>query len=208
MTTRRRTRERTEPGPRRVHPVNAGAAPNAGLTKRLTGLLVLTGLGLGLVGCATSDVNPAQARAQTGYVDLYAGSPGQFSWEVSRFDERAQDFEHVFSDFDPPQKGIVRVALSPGPYRLKVAILNRLTTGPVKFQVRVEDGKITPVQFTLKRAGSGEVETAETNVGDTLYGRYGRNTRFSDVQDAEYAVSAAVETAVAYHVKAEMPYAR
>ena len=170
--------------------------------------LVLTGLGLALAGCATSDVNPAQARAQTGYVDLYAGSPGQFSWEVSRFDERARDYEHIFSDFDPPQKGIVRLALSPGSYRLKVAILNRLTTGPVEFQVRVEDGKITPVRFILKRAGSGEVETAETNVGDTLYGRYGRNTRFSDVQDAQYAVSAAVETAVAYHVKAEMAYAR
>lgn len=173
-----------------------------------TGLAVLTGLGLVLAGCAGPDVNPAQPRASMGYVDFHATTTNELTWQVSRFDTVTKDFQPIYSSFDPPRVGIVRLALGPGEYRLKIELLNRLTTGAVDVEVKVENGKITPVRLTVVRAGSGEVETVETNVGGTLYGRYGRNTHISDDAETEYRISGAVEEAVAYRVKGEMPYAR
>jgi hypothetical protein len=72
----------------------------------------------------------------------------------------------------------------------------------------VEDGKITPVRLTVARAGSGEVETIETDVGGTLYGRFGRNTKISDDTETRYRISGMVLEPLAYRLKGEMPYAQ
>ena len=39
-------------------------------------MLMLAAVGLLVAGCASTNVNPPQARARTGYVDLYADSAG------------------------------------------------------------------------------------------------------------------------------------
>ena len=49
-----------------------------------------------ITGCASPNVNPPQARAKTGYVDLYADSSGELSWQVARFDPPTQGFRSVF----------------------------------------------------------------------------------------------------------------
>ena len=58
-----------------------------------------------ITGCASPNVNPPQARAKTGYVDFYADSSGELSWEVARFDDRTQGFRSVFSELEPPPAG-------------------------------------------------------------------------------------------------------
>jgi hypothetical protein len=171
-------------------------------------LVVLVGFELILAGCASPDVNPPQARPNMGYVDFHAASPGQFTWQVSRFDAGTKDYQQIYSCFDPPGEGIVRLALAPGQYRLRVELLNRLTTGPLDVELRVEDGQITPVRLTVARVGTGDVETVETNVGGTLYGRYGRNTTISDDAEARYKIGGTVQETVAYRPKGEMPYAQ
>ena len=52
-------------------------------------VLTLAAIGLSVQGCATKNVNPPKARANTGYVDFHAGPSAGLSWEVSRWDEAA-----------------------------------------------------------------------------------------------------------------------
>jgi hypothetical protein len=161
-----------------------------------------------LAGCATSDVNAPQARAKMGYVDLYDASSGDLSWEVSRFDDRTGQFSHAFYDWHPPKEGILRLAFEPGHHRLSVTYLNRAVIRPADIQLEVEDGRITPVCLSLKQAGSAEVETAETSIGDTLYGTFGRRTKVSSYEEGTYRLMAIAAEPVAYQPKAKMPYAR
>ena len=173
-----------------------------------TCVLALAACALGLAGCATSEINPARARANTGYVDLHAKLSPDLSWEVALFDERAQDFRRLVSDWEPPKNGILRLELAPGSHRLRVACLNRNTTGPIEFPIAVEDAKITPVRVTFTKAGTSLVETEETSTGGTVYGRYGRSTKITGTEEVRYQLSATAEAPVTYQQKAQMPYAR
>jgi len=65
-------------------------------------LLTLAALALGLPGCATRNVNPPQARANTGYVDFHADSPGELCWEVSRFSLRQFWLATLGKGYQPP----------------------------------------------------------------------------------------------------------
>jgi hypothetical protein len=160
-----------------------------------------------VVGCASSDVNPRHASATMGYVDFYGKRASHLSWQVDRFDDNAHKFRRILSDWEAPPEGILRLEVAAGRHRLRITCLNLSTTGPAEIEVAVENGKITPVFVVMKKAGSSEVETEETNVGDTLYGRYGRNTRISYEAEDMYRVSATADPPADYRVKAEMPYA-
>lgn len=160
-------------------------------------------IGLLLAGCASPNVNPPQARANTGYVDFYADSAG-LCWEVARFDDRSQSFQRVYSELKPPPREILRLAFAPGRYQLRVTILNRVTSGPVELKVEVRDGKITSVRVSLTEAGAALVE----NRGDMVKGRFGRRTTLRSNETVRYRISAAAELPVAYQVKEVMPYAR
>ena len=48
-------------------------------------VLMLAAAGLFVVGCASPNVNPPQARVNTGYVDFYADSSEELNWQVRRF---------------------------------------------------------------------------------------------------------------------------
>jgi len=171
-------------------------------------MLLFAAVGLLVTGCASPNVNPPQARANTGYVDFYADSSGELSWQVARFDDHTQGFRSVFSKFEPPPGRVLRLAFPPGHYRMRVTFMNCVVREPGLVEVEVKDGMITPVRVQLTEAGETTVQTKQTSVGGTAYGRYGRRTRFSSDEAATYRVSAEAKPSVPYQVKERMPYAR
>ena len=170
-------------------------------------MLLLAAAGLFITGCASPNVNPPQARAKTGYVDLYADSSGELSWGVARFDARTQSFRNVFSEFEPPPGRVLRLAFPPGQYRMRVTFMNRVVREPGLVEVEVKDGLITPVHVALISDGTTQVETKKTSFGGTAYGRYGRRTSISSNEAIMHRVSAEAEASVPYQVKEQMPYA-
>jgi hypothetical protein len=170
-------------------------------------VLTLAAIGLSVQGCATRNVNPHQARANTGYVDFHAGPSAELSWEVSRWDDRSRDFDLVFWDLDPPPGGILRLAFAPGRHRLRVAFLNCVVKKPAEVEVEVQDGKILPIRVKLTEAGTTVVETKEQERGGTAFGRYGRRTKFGSEEMMMYDIAIAVAPPVAYQPREQMPYA-
>jgi len=171
-------------------------------------LLTIAAVGLLVQGCATRNVNPPQARPNTGYVDFHADASAGLSWEVSRWDDRSRDFELVFWDLDPPPGGILRLAFAPGRHRLRVAFLNRVIKKPVEVEVEVQGGKVLPVGVKLTEAGTTVVETKEQERGGTAFGRYGRRTKFGSQDMVMYEISVTPAPPLAYQRKEQMPYAR
>lgn len=169
---------------------------------------MLAAAGLLLFGCASPNVNPPQARVNTGYVDFHANSTEELNWQVRRFDDGTRSFQHVFSELKPPQGGFLRLAFEPGRHRLQVTFLNRVIVKPVEVEVEVQDGKITPVCVTLTAAGVSLVRTREENVGGVGSRRYGRHAKIGADETARYDISAVAEAPVAYQPKGRMPYAR
>jgi hypothetical protein len=169
-------------------------------------VLMLAGIGLLITGCASPNVNPPQARAKTGYVDLYADPSAALSWDVGRFEDRTQDFKDVFSELDPPQGGILRLAFAPGHYRLQITFMNRVVSEPGLVEVEAKDGMITPVRVELTETGVTAVRTKQTSVGGTVYGRYGRRTKIGSSESAIYRVSAFPQSLQPYRLKQQMPY--
>lgn len=171
-------------------------------------LLPLALLALWASGCATQNVNPPQARANTGYVDFHADPSAELCWDVARFDDRTQSFKSVFSELEPPSDGVLRLAFAPGHYRLRVTFLNRVIAKPAEVEVEVQDGKITPVRVPLTAAGTVLVESRNVSHGGTAKGRYGRRTKYSSDESTMYGLSAVAEPPMAYQLKERMPYAR
>jgi hypothetical protein len=171
-------------------------------------LLMLTAVSLLVTGCASSNVNPPHARVKTGYVDFYADSSGELSWQVARFDDRKQSFQSVFSEFEPPPGRALRLAFPPGHYRLRVTFINCVVREPGLVEVEVKEGMVTPVPVALIPDGTTQVETKEVRVGGTFKGRYGRSTKFGSDESATFRVSAEAQASVPYQVKERMPYAR
>ena len=173
--------------------------------KTIPFLLLFALLALGVPGCATPNVNPPQARANTGYVDFQADPSAELCWDVARFDDRTQDFKSVFSELDPLADGVLRLAFAPGHYRLRVTFLNRVITQPAEIEVEVQDGKITPVRVTLTETGTAFVQTKETSRGGTAKGRYGRRTKIDTDETVMSGLSAVADPPMPYQVK-EMSY--
>jgi len=161
-----------------------------------------------LGGCASPNVNPSRARANTGYVDFHADPPGDLCWDVSRFDDRSQTFKEVFSDLTPPAGGVLRLAFAPGNYRFKVTFLNRVTKGPTEVAVEVQDGKITPVYVMLAETGTVSVQQKELNMGPSIKGNARIPVRYSSNETVMYELSSRVELPVSYLPKGQMPGAR
>jgi hypothetical protein len=170
-------------------------------------LLALAALALWVPGCATQNVNPPQARANTGYVDFHADPSVGLSWEVARFDDRTQSFKNVFSELEPPPDGVLRLAFAPGHYRLRVTFLNRIISQPAEVEVEVKDGKITPVQVALIPDGTALVERREQRVGPTVRGRYRSNTQISSDESTLYRISAGADAPMPYQAKERTAYA-
>jgi hypothetical protein len=171
-------------------------------------VLILAVAGLFIIGCASPNLNPPQARANTGYMDFHADPPGELSWQMARYDDHKQAFQNVFMDLTPPQDGFVRLAFAPGRYRMRVIFANRVIVKPAEVEVEVQDGKITPVRVTLTGAGVALVRTREENVGGIGSRRYGQHAKIGSDEASRYDVSAVAAPPVAYQPKERMPYPR
>jgi hypothetical protein len=171
-------------------------------------LLALVALGLLVAGCVTQNVNPAQAKPNTGYVDFYTGLDDQLDWQVECLDDHTQSFRTVFSEFKPLAEGVLRLGFAPGHYRLRVMFLNLTVVAPALAEVEVKDGMITPVLLELSAAGKTTVQTKDTSIGSTAYGRYGRRTKIESSENGTYRAKAIPQPVQAYQVKQQMPYAR
>jgi hypothetical protein len=171
-------------------------------------LLALAAMALWAAGCASPNVNPPQARANTGYVDLRADSTNELCWEVGQFDQAKGEFRRVFSSLEPPTGGILRLAFAPGRYKLRVTFLNFAIVRPAELEVEVQDGKITPVRVVLTDTGDSFVNSKKTTVGGTAYGRYGRRTKFDSDNADLFEVAAQPEAPVPYQVKEQITYKR
>jgi hypothetical protein len=160
-----------------------------------------------LPACTSLNVDPIAPKPHTGYVDLFTPGSDEFSWDVKRFDDASGTFKPLFSQFDPVQGRILRLALPPGHHRLRVAFLNRVIVDPAIVDVEVVDGHITPVLIAAKDEGQASVRTRTTGLGSTVYGQLGRHTRIGSVEADAYRLTATVQAPVAYQRKAQMPYA-
>jgi len=171
--------------------------------------LVLLGALVTLVtSCATPNVNPTQARANTGYVDLYSDAPDKFAWQVEDFDNGSQSFKRLFFDIEPPRGRILRLSLSPGPHRLRIASVNNVTRGPAVVEVEVKDGMVTPVHLSLIPDGTGTVEHKEQQLRATSKGYYGRASKIHKDESEIFRVTAEARKPVPYQVKERTDYAR
>lgn len=171
-------------------------------------LLAVAAVGWWSSGCATHDVNPPQARGNTGYVDFHTDAAESLSWEVALFDRRTQEFQRVYSELDPLPGRVLRLAFPPGPLRLRVTFLNRVVQEPVVVDVELADGMVAPVHVVLTAAGTNQVERKDERRGGTYRGRYGRGIQYGSDESVSYRVSAEAQTPVPYQVKERMPYAR
>jgi hypothetical protein len=183
------------------------AAAPMGKNAIINCLLTLVAATLLVSSCASPNTNPARASANTGYVDFRADSTNALSWEVARFDERAQAFQKVFSDLTPPAGGVLRLAFAPGHQRLRVTFLNRVISNPAEIEVEVQDGKITPVRVTLTATGTALVDRKTQNLGNRATGSYGMRTKIVSDETAMYDVTAVADLPVTYQIKERMPYA-
>lgn len=170
-------------------------------------LLMLAALGLWVSGCATGNVNPPKPRANTGYVDLYADSSEELSWQVERFDDGTKSFKKVFSDLEPPPGRALRLAFPPGPCRLQITLLNRFVRETPAVEVEVKDGMVTPVHLVLTPDETAMVDRKQRVLGPTASGRGGNKTRVTSSETVIYRASAEAEAPIAYQVKERTVYA-
>jgi hypothetical protein len=178
-----------------------------------TQLLVAAGfliavLGLMAAGCASPNVDPATAKAHTGYADIYQETNGSLSWKIVELDLQGHQMRIIFSTFDPIDNPIVRLAFAPGPHRLQITFLNLVIAQKGVVDVEVKDGMITPVRVSFAFAGTTQVERKDTSLGATVHGRIGRNIKIGDDQAPMWRVETETGEPLPYQQKARMPYPR
>jgi hypothetical protein len=156
-------------------------------------------------GCGTSNVNPAAAHSNTGYVDFYTDSNLGLSWEIKRAAEPGGQMQTVFSEFDPVEGTVLRLSAPPGNYRFQVWFMNQATEGPQTVQVQVENGKITPVHVRLDPAGTSTTQEKIYGFRPSAKG-YGRGTKIVTDQNAVYRINASAQPPHAYQTKERMSY--
>lgn len=178
------------------------------LSWRIAGLnFALVALAAVAFGCASPNVDPPVAKAHTGYVDLYLAIPDELAWEVRDCLSGTNPFKTLYFDVRPVPGGVLRLALEPGPHRLRVTCVNRAVAHPAEIEIDVRDGMITPLRATLSDVGVVMVRTKEQGTGSTAYGRYGRRTKIGSDETVLYDIALAADAPVAYQPKERMHYA-
>ena len=158
-----------------------------------------------LLGCGTSSPNPKSPKANTGYVDFYTDSSLDLTWQVKRVDARSGELRTVYSDYEPVEGTILRLAAPPGPQQFQIWIVNRITTGPQEVRVPVENGQVTPVHVTLTTAGTNFVQNKVFGFRPSAKG-YGRGTKITREEEQVYQTAVEAEKPQPYRVKEQRPY--
>ena len=179
--------------------------PSVTKTAARSGWLCLLMVALALCGCSSLNSNPPSPHRNTGYVDFYTDSNLWLSWEVKRHDASAGKLRTVYSEFEPVQGSVLRVASLPGNHSFQVWFINRYTTGPRSIDVQVADGKVTPVHITLSPQGEVFTDRKEFRFGGSSKG-YARGTKMVTVTGERYRIDAAPGDPRAYATREHMPY--
>lgn len=148
-------------------------------------------------GCASSNVNPAVARRETGYVDFYVTSTNDLYWDVTDMASNKK----VFSQFSPLGDTVLRLAFKPGEYQFQVTFLNRVIDAPGTAEVDVRDGMVTPVLVTLQPMNSAVAQNKTV-----YFGRLGRRSKTDQTQTFNFKIIAEPQPPVSYRPKERMPY--
>jgi len=163
---------------------------------------------LALTGCSTSNPNPPTPRANTGYVDFYTDSSLGLAWEIKCAEEgKGDQLRTVFSKMEPVAGTTLRLAASPGLRQYQVWIMNRVTAGPQPVQIRVENGKVTPVHVTLIPVSTNSVQSKRYGFRPSAKG-YGRGTKIVSEESEVYDINATAGPPQPYRSKESMPYFR
>jgi hypothetical protein len=176
-----------------------------------TQLLVAAGfllavLGLLAGGCASPNVDPATARAHTGYADIYYDTNAALSWDIRELDAGGHEMRTVFSTFDPIEDRILRLAFAPGPHRLQISFINLVIAEKGVVDVEIKDGMITPVRLDFALAGTTQVERKQATLGATIRGGIGRNMKVGADETPMWRVETRAGEPLPYQMKARMPY--
>ncbi len=150
------------------------------------------------LGCASHNVNPRLARANTGYIDIFDPEGGAWSWSI----EDPGSGQSFYTEYKP-ETGIVRLAMSPGVYELGIAILNTSISKPPAVKVRVVDGQLTPVRVRLSEGETNQVRREHTQIP----GRYLRRTKITAEDTQSVRIEADVLPSIPYCPKEQVPYA-
>lgn len=156
------------------------------------------------VGCKSANTNSPVAKANTGYVDFYAGTNAPLSWEIK---EISPETKTLFSQINPVTESIVRVAVPPGHYKLQITFLNRTVEKPAELELDVRDGMILPVKVDLQGAGEVSSRRVETSIHQSIkQPRMGRDIEYPSAN--LYRISVVPQQPIAYRSKEAMPYFR
>jgi hypothetical protein len=184
-------------------PAGWPAASPGAASRRLSSLPVFALLVV--AGCGTPNVNPAAPKANTGYVDFYTEASLELSWEVKLAESKIGKWKTAFSEFNPIEGTILRLAAPAGSQRFQVWFMNRATEGPQIVQVEVENGKVTPVHITLRPAGMTSIDTKVYGFRGSAKG-FGRGTKIATDEDPVYRIIAIAANPQPYRMKEQMPY--
>ena len=165
----------------------------------LLALFVLAGALLFAAGCATPESNPPTPRPNFGYADFYADPPLDGFWKVDERNAQRSEFRVLYSEYKAPTHGVLRLELSPGRHRLRLALLNLATEGPVEVELEIVDQKITPVRVNLGASGSTYVREVEDKARDS-----GRRRKATDSQHQVFKLTPEVGVPQNYLPKGTM----
>ena len=160
-----------------------------------------------VISCRSTNVNPAEAKPNTGYADLYSPADTNLCWEVKDVQVKSGKTKTLFSNVKPVQGSVLRLALSPGDHRLKITFLNRAVTTPALLDVAVKEGQITPVLVTLRELGKVTARGEETSFRTTLRG-VGQATDVDERPATLYEVAATAEQPIPYAPKETLAYSK
>ena len=170
--------------------------------KPLIILWLLASAGLFAGGCASSNVNPATPRRDTGYVDFYVTDTNDLFWDVTDMNSNKK----VFSEFRPLGGPILRLGFKPGQYRFQVTFLNRVVAVTGTAEAHIRDGMVTPIMVTLLPMDATVVQSRSMDTGRTLYGRYRRRTNIQSNQAVRLKITAKPQSPLPFREKQLMPY--
>jgi hypothetical protein len=158
-------------------------------------------------GCASPDVNPSTPKPNTGYLDFYSEPTTNLSWDIVRLEPAAQTGETLFSQYAPVAYPIVRLALPPGRYRLRIGFLNRVIVDPIVVDASVRDGLVTPIRVTFSEAGTANPDQKQARSGAVVTSRSNSPMGGSAPPNTVYRIQAQVLDPLPFLSKTQMPYA-
>ena len=157
-----------------------------------------------ICGCASRDVNPAVARTDRGYVDLFTVPKKDVWWKVDVFDTKDQTYKEFTAQFNSPGQAIFRVEAKPGRHKALISFVNHPVEAPAEGEVEVVAGMITPVEVKLEKGDTAYVRTVEDRARSG-FATAGRNA-VSDTDQTRWKISSHALPPIPYAPKQDMNY--